>query len=185
VKQTVFKVLLVILILGTAVTVAFWGGAETGNFLDRAKYAERHEKHQSMTKAELEQMGTIEIGKQIPDYEFFQNLEGETVRLSTLITTTAWLMFMQPDCDACLNELERMETILTSPNPEYAFVLISVSNPLDLIAIQKKYGLTCPILHDRNATYSDAVKIATFPFNVLVDKELVIQKVIVGELQIE
>ncbi len=181
-KQKAVKLLLGILIIGAAVATAYWGGKTTSQVLTKPDHQALLERREQNTKDILKEMESIQEGDTLPDYEFFETLESETVRLSSLVTRPTWLIFVQPDCPACLEELDHLQTYIEKGS-KFEVIVISNSNPLDLIDLQKHYQLKSLILHDRNSTYIDVIKVFTFPFNVLIDSNLVIAKIVADQLK--
>jgi hypothetical protein len=97
----------------------------------------------------------------------------------TLIT------YMKPDCDACLDELERLRSFVGRVRFEPAggddiydhVILITSANPLHMHRVREDYGLGCVILYDDERQFGAALRIEAFPFNLVVDANLVIQEI--------
>lgn len=131
------------------------------------------------TQEILEQMGSgLDVGVPLPDVEL-EELDGNSIRLSEAVGARSLVSFISPDCGACKIALERISATV-SESDRAGFVLISDTDPANLSHIQDSLNLHCRLIYDRGGEYKNRLGVFTFPFNVVVDKELVIEDIIAG-----
>ena len=135
----------------------------------RAQAAER-------TAAILRKMGTIKVGDTLGNFPM-EDIDGKLHLLSELVTDKTLITYMKPDCDACLEELERLRSVAKGPDDYEHVILITSANPLHMQRLREDYGLGCVILYDNERQLGAALKIQSFPFNLLVDGNLVIEEI--------
>ncbi len=169
----------VVIVLGLS-GIAFWGGTEAKRLLGKSPM-----NRQELTTQVLSMMNSIKIGDTLPDYQFFKTLENETVKLSDLVTGPTWLIFMLPDCDECIEELNALQPVFTDPTKKTKAIFISNAKPLELIDVRQRYTITAAILHDSNAVYTTGINVSAFPFNILVNNKLQIVDMVAGHIDPE
>ncbi|MFH1686197.1 MAG: redoxin domain-containing protein [bacterium] len=133
------------------------------------------------TQKTLDHMGTIEIGGRLPDNDF-EDLEGNRVRLSTLVREGAVLSFFRSNCGHCLDELDSLRSITRDSADFSRVILISHEDRLDLKQAAADLDIRCPILWDRDNAYAGKLRVTTQPFNVVVDSSLTIIEVLAGAM---
>jgi peroxiredoxin len=126
-------------------------------------------------------MGTISEGDTLPNF-YFQDLNGDDVYLEEIISEQVLMMYFEPDCELCLVELEMIRDEVTEQSQFDRFVMISGANPLHLIKLRDRYELSSPLLYDYQGFFRENLNIFTFPFNMVVDENLVIVEIKAGSL---
>jgi peroxiredoxin len=85
-------------------------------------------------------------------------------------------------CDNCLIELEQyMKAVRDSAQAKH-IILISGSNPLQLIELRDRYNIPFIILYDEDAMFLTNHNITTFPFNIVVSRSMQIEQIAAGSL---
>lgn len=171
------KIGVAILVFAAVIAVAVIVGTEAGNFYNERRAIEQRD---DLTAAKLRQMQTLEIGGKLQDHTF-ENLEGEDVRLSDLITNRTIVCFFDIACGACLMELEEMQAALGDSLRRHV-ILISHDDRVDLQEARRAYNIEAPILWDQDSFYALNLKITTRPFNVMIDSTLTIREIVIGML---
>lgn len=127
----------------------------------------------------LEQMGSgLAIGVPLPDVDL-EELNGNPVKLSEAVGDKSLVSFISPDCGACKITLERIAEIVAERD-RAGFVLISDTDPRMLTQLRDSLSLQCRLLYDPGGEYKLQLGVYSFPFNVVVDRSLVIEEVIAG-----
>ena len=169
-----------VLLIATA-GVAYVLGTQAGALVNSRKVDRYKERRAENEKAILEQMGTIAAGDTLPDF-YFQDLNGDQVYLRDLINERALIMYFEPDCELCLVELEMVQAEVTDTSQFGNFLMISGANPLYLIKLRDRYDIRSPLVYDYEGFFHNSLKVFTFPFNLVVDKDLVIVEILAGGL---
>jgi len=131
------------------------------------------------TQEILEQMGSgLAIGVPLPDVDL-EELNGNPVKLSQAVGDKSLVSFISPDCGACKITLGRIAET-AGEQDRGGFVLISDADPATLSRLQDSLNLQCRFLYDRGGDYKLQLGVYTFPFNVVVNKSLVIEEIIAG-----
>jgi len=121
-------------------------------------------------------MGTIEVGDTLPNFPF-EDIDGEIRLLSEVVTDKTLITCIQPDCDACLAELERLKEAANGPDDYEHILLITSANPVHMQKLRAEYGLGCVILYDEERRFGRLLKIQTFPLNIVVNRQRVIKAI--------
>jgi peroxiredoxin len=135
-----------------------------------------HAQASEQTAAILRQMGTIEIGDTLPNFPF-EDIDGEIRLLSEVVTDKTLITYLERDCDACLVELERLKQAANSPDDYEHILLITSANPVHMQKLRAEYGLRCVILYDEERRFGSLLKIQSFPFNLVVNRQRVIEAI--------
>jgi peroxiredoxin len=133
------------------------------------------------TAAILRKMGTIEVGDTLPNFPL-EDIDGKMHKLSELVTDKTLITYLKPDCDACLEELERLRSVANGPDDYEHVILITSANPMHMFRIRKDYGLECVILYDDERYVGATLKIQTFPFNLVVNRDRAIEEIYAKQL---
>jgi peroxiredoxin len=176
--QTIAKGAAVVLV---TVALAYVLGSQTGNLLaDRRERDARFVRTQQ-TEELLDQMGTIQVGNTLPDHTF-QGLDRQYHRLSDLLQDHTLISIFDYHCDNCLKELQQYMKVVRDSNQAKHIVLISGSNPLQLIELRDTYSIPFRILYDEDAMFLTNHNITTFPFNIVVNRSMQIEQIAAGSL---
>lgn len=166
-----------VLVFAVVIAGAIVLGTQAGNFYSERRSLERRDQS---TTSMLSEMQTLEIGGKLTDHTF-ENLEGDDVRLSDLVTGRTIVCFFDIDCGGCLLELEEMQAALDDSLRRHV-ILISHDDRVDLMEARAVYNIEAVILWDQDAFYSRNMKVQVRPFNVVVDSALTIRKIVAGKL---
>jgi peroxiredoxin len=175
-------VAVVVLLTGA---LAYVLGAKAAGWWDRYDRAQTRENYRSdalaLSRAVLKKMGTVAIGDTLTDFTF-EDIDGELHSLSDILADPTLMVYVKPDCDACLEEIDRISQIAESPDDYRHFVLISTANPVHLQRLRADFGLGCYIFYDEERFFGNALKIESYPFGLLVDSRREIEEVYVTTL---
>ena len=162
------------------VGVAYVLGTQAAGLLDEWQLSRNAEKYRSkavaQTAAILRKMGTIKVGDTLSNFAF-EDIDGELHLLKEIVTDKTLITYIKPDCDGCLVELERLRKAANGPEDYKRVLIISSANPLHLQRLREDYGLGCLMLYDEERLFGTALKIQTFPFNLVVNRDRVILEI--------
>ena len=172
----------------TLVILAYLIGTQSADWMrewNAARHADEYRaKAAEQTAAILRKMGTIEVGDTLPNFPL-EDIDGKLHLLSELVTDKTLITYLKPDCDACLEELERLRTVAQGPDDYEHVILITSANPMHMQRIRKDYGLGCVILYDDERHVGTTLKIRSFPFNLVVDRARVIEEIHANQLMMD
>lgn len=115
------------------------------------------------------------------------NLNGEKVSLEDFKGKKILLNFWATWCPPCKEEMPDMET-LYKENKENDFVVLGVnmtnteSSEEKVAAFVEEYGLTFPILMDKNGKVSHAYELLSYPTTYFIDSDGIIRSKVVGAI---
>ncbi|MCX6833896.1 MAG: redoxin domain-containing protein [candidate division Zixibacteria bacterium] len=135
-----------------------------------------HAQAAEQTASVLKQMGTIEVGDTLPNFPF-EDIDGKVRLLSEVVTDKTLITYVERGCDACLTELERLKQAANGQADYDHILLITSANPLHMQKLRAEYGLGCVILYDEERRYGSLLKISSFPFNLVVNRQRVIEAI--------
>jgi len=165
------------LIVLVTVAIAYFLGSTAGGTWSRQNRAERRSEYRSKalahSRAVLERMGTVGLGDTLSDFSF-EDIDGNLHRLSEILVDNTLLIYIKPDCDACLEEIERLSQVAKTAEDYRHFILISTSNPLHMRKLREDFGLRCYQLYDEERFFGNAFKIESFPFGLLVSRSRIV-----------
>jgi len=121
-------------------------------------------------------MGTIKVGDTLPNFPF-EDIDGKVRLLAEVVTDKTLITYIKPDCDACLVELERLKQTAKSQADYEHILLITSANPVHMQKLRADYGLGCVILYDEERRFGSTLKISSFPFNLVVNRQRVIEAI--------
>jgi peroxiredoxin len=168
--------------------VAYVLGSRAGRVWNQKQHSDRRAAYRSQALAHsaavLERMGTIAIGDTLSNYSF-EDIDGNLRRLSDILVDNTLLIYIKPDCDACLEEIDRLSKTAHTSGDYSHFILISTANPLHLRKLRDDQGLQCLLLYDEERLFGNNLKISSFPFGLLLNRERVIEEVYASVLSDE
>jgi len=82
--------------------------------------------------------------------------------------TTAVLIFYSATCGACQRKNHFWEELYEKYGTKITFVGISINSPRKIKAFVQRYGLTFPVIHDKDGYFMQKYKIKWVPSLVLV-----------------
>jgi peroxiredoxin len=173
-----FIVVAVILTVGLAYIL----GVEAGNYYIKAKRSKNFILTRNAQTAQiLQQMNTIAVGDTLLDHTF-QDLNGNPVKLSEVLSEKTVIDIFDLGCEACLVEIQAIHEVVRDESDFKYFVLISSGAPVSLTDLRQQYNLRCPILYDENHEFFSELNIMGIPFNMIVTKDRIIEKIVSGTL---
>jgi len=170
----------VFLLVGAAVTtvLAYVLGVKAANVMGIHK---TRQARAEMTTAILQKMGTgLAVGAPLPDGEF-EGLDGKLVRLGDITCTKTLIVYVEPECGHCVNQIRAMSKWFTGKAKGCGILISNISTD-GLRELQEKDSIDCRLLSDIDGRYKKALNIMSFPSNFIVDKDLRIENVALGEL---
>lgn len=168
-RVVVFTVVVII-----TIAVAYVVGVNAGKLFSQKRRAEVH-------RSIVEKMDDMKIGDKLPDWTF-ENLTFQPERLSDHLYGKTLLIFVQPNCPGCLEDIERLSSIVTDSLLSRKVVFISGDNPRELMDLRDDFKLQSTILYDHERAYSWQLGVSTFPFHIVVGPDLVIERIIPATL---
>ncbi|MFZ5978996.1 MAG: peroxiredoxin family protein [Candidatus Zixiibacteriota bacterium] len=181
-------VLLAFITVSAVVAIGYFSAVKVAAYINHQKTAEREkineEKKEALTQGILNKMGSIAVGDTLPDH-VFEDLYRTPVRLSDIVREKTNLCFFAPECDYCNDEMETIKLNAPTPEEQEYFIMISPGNPRLIEEIPDLAGLTCPILYDHRAEYNNRLNIFTYPFNIVINEDLIVTDLILEPLSRE
>jgi peroxiredoxin len=163
------------------VTLAAGLGVISSKYLNRHREEEMVLGRDIRTQQILERMGTLRIGDTLPSFEL-QTSEGGIANLSSLVDQQTLIMFFDPGCGSCLEELKSVWALSRKDVSRSNFLVITSASPDLVDQAQRSLGTELSVLYDTADRYGTELGITTSPFHVLVDSTLHISKIIVGSM---
>jgi peroxiredoxin len=118
-----------------------------------------------------------------PDFEL-GTLTGETIKLSDLRGQAVLVNLWATWCPPCRAEMQTIETVYKEYK-DRGFTVLAVNmtyqdNPSAVLPFVNEQGLTFPILLDRTGEMSKAYQLKSLPSSFFIDREGVIEEVVIG-----
>lgn len=178
-KRIFYGIILTIVV----VSVAYIAGTEAGEYFQEKKISQTTEQvKKDITESILSQMNDLKIGDKLPDYSF-ETLAFEPIMLSSLIHDKTILFFIQPDCPSCIYDIAKLSSFVKTQRDASRFIIISSGNPRHLMDLRDDYSLTSTILYDHERGYSSIFGIFTYPFHIVIDKDMRVLEIIASPLE--
>lgn len=171
------RIVISIIVVIVTIAVALVLGVSAAKYFNQKRRAEVH-------KRVIEQMDNLKIGDKLPDWTL-EDLSFETSKLSTHIQGTRMLIFIQPNCPGCLDDMDRLSAIISDSALCRQVVFISGDNPRELMDVRDLFKIRSSILYDHERALSWQLGISTFPFHILVNDARVIQRMIPATISTE
>ncbi len=103
----------------TLVALAYLIGTQSAEWMKEWNLSRHSDEYRTQaadqTAAILRKMGTIKVGDTLGNFPL-EDIEGKLHLLSELVTDKTLITYMKPDCDACLEELERLRSVAKGPD---------------------------------------------------------------------
>jgi len=157
---------------------------EAADYLNEQKRGELRAKGVRTTQRILERMGTVNVGDTLGNF-ILEDIDGNLHMLSELLTQKCVIAFIKPDCEGCLMELETIGLTIPDRSDHRHFIFISSSNPLHMLELRDNFGIKCPILFDEGRDVALRLKVLTYPFNFVVNRQRVILDARAGSMSAE
>lgn len=126
----------------------------------------------------------IPVGDVAPDFEL-KTITGETYKLSDLRGQAVMLNFWASWCSPCRAEMPTLQKAYEEYEAQ-GFVILAINLNESDIAIrgfQEKYGLTFPIVVDKDDRVSRMYDIVPLPTSYFIDREGIVQAKWTGEIR--
>lgn len=156
-------------------------GALVGTFIKTQREQDLQSLNERMTQAVLRRMSTLRIGSRLADAELFA-LDGTQTRLSSLVKgrDKVWIELIEPNCEACLQNISLLRTQLRDTADGEHFLFISGCQPEYLNDLREMAKLPSEFLIDQDRQWIGQYSINAFPFHILVNEDLVIEDIAIG-----
>jgi peroxiredoxin len=160
------------------------GGKWVSTILEKKQLSIDHERRELVRKQILTEMKTIQVGDTLLDQEFV-DLDGAQVRLSDFAKARhgAIIGIISPDCMVCVEEVSGLAALVPDSTLRNRIIFISAGSPEELSNLRRVAGLTNMFLCDRSNGWISQYKVYTYPFNIIVNQDLKIQRVIPAALE--
>ncbi len=172
----------------TLVALAYLIGTQSAEWMKEWNLSRHADTYRTQaaeqTAAVLRKMGTIKVGDTLGNFPL-EDIDGKLHLLSELVTDRTLITYLKPDCDACLEELERLRNVAKGPDDYEHVILITSANPLHMQRLREDYGLGCEILYDNERQFGAALNIQLFPFNLVVNRDRLITEIHANKLMAE
>jgi peroxiredoxin len=165
---------------GAVVVLAYVIGVQAAALFERWNLSRNEDQYHAQaveqTASILRQMGTIEVGDTLPNFPF-EDIDGKVRLLSEVVTDKTLITYVERGCDACLLQLERLKQAANGQADYDHILLIASANPVHMQKLRVDYGLGCVILYDEERRFGSLLKIQSFPFNLVVNRQRVIEAI--------
>ena len=170
-------------LIAAALAVGAFGGKAVSSILAKRQEGARLAHRLELQKQILGQMKTFKLGDTLVDHEF-DDIDGRTIRLSSVVRASggAIIGIISPECSVCAEEVSGLAKLVPDSAFRSRILFISSGNVEELENLRRLSGLTNLFLCDRNAAWLSQYKVHTFPFNVFVDRNLVVREIIPSSL---
>jgi len=150
----------------------------------RASALELKQSRREYTEGLLRSMNTIAVGDRLPDHQF-QDLEGRLQTLSDLTGDSTLVILFHPSCHFCDDELDALGDAVSDPSHHQRFLLASPGDIVEIVEKKEQFGIQSLVLHDQDGEYLTELGVSSFPFNIVVRRDGVIQDIVAGGLDAE
>ncbi|MFC7060497.1 thiol-disulfide oxidoreductase ResA [Halobacillus seohaensis] len=126
-------------------------------------------------------------GEQAPDFELKKFGTDETVSLSDLEGQGVMINFWATYCEPCKEEMPYMEEIYSKYKDKDVEILAINLDATDLVVRRflDRYGLSFPILHDKNGQVMDQYNVGRIPSTLFINPDGEVEEQVVGPLTLE
>ncbi|WP_082233953.1 thiol-disulfide oxidoreductase ResA [Halobacillus massiliensis] len=126
-------------------------------------------------------------GEEAPDFELKKFGSDETIALSDLRGKGVMINFWATYCEPCKDEMPYMEEVYPKYKEKGVEILAINLDTSDLV-VQRfldKYGLSFPILHDKNGQVMDQYNVGQIPSTLFINPDGEVENHVVGPLTLE
>ena len=169
---------LIVVGIFAGVVIASILGTIAANWFSGKQHEDRMETLRQETLAKIAHLCP---GFVVPDAQL-ETLQFEPTLLSDYVRDGTVLAFIEPGCEACMEEMSLLGQTLVDSSSFAKIVFISAGNPRELMDIAKDHATSSTILYDHKRAYCSELGIITFPFHLVVDSNLVVKEAIRGRL---
>ncbi len=162
---------------------AYFFAVEAAGLLNFIQTDSRKKERNRLRELAVSKMDNIKVGTVLPNY-FFYDLESHFTELHKMKPQRTMIVcYITTDCHACEQQLEILEDFSGQNNSGASILLLSPSNPFNLFELRDKLEKKFVILYDHGGYFRNILKISTYPFNIVVDSNFVIKKLVPGRLE--
>ncbi|RBW69002.1 peroxiredoxin family protein [Bacillus taeanensis] len=130
----------------------------------------------------------LEKGDKAPNFTL-ENLKGEQVSLSDFRGKKVLLNFWATWCPPCKEEMPEMEEFYEKNGAKMEIIAVNLTmfehDQANVAPFIKEYGLTFPVLLDKEGEQAKVYQAITIPTSYIVDEKGIIQQKIVGPMTYE
>ncbi|RLQ96168.1 peroxiredoxin family protein [Falsibacillus albus] len=126
----------------------------------------------------------LKSGTIAPDFTL-KSLNGKNKSLSQFKGKKVILNFWATWCSPCKMEMPELEKFYQKLPENTVILAINIDSTGDVESFSKKYGITFPILLDKNNAVNEKYGVLTIPMSYLIDGKGVIQKKHIGIMTYE
>jgi len=125
-----------------------------------------------------QQRSSLKVGSPAPDFTL-GSLDGQTVLLSQFKGHPVLLTFAASWCPACRAEAPELQS-LHQRQPELTILLVDSNEQDDVVrGFAGEFGMTHPVLLDRDGRISDRYRIFAIPTTFFIDSQGIIRGLII------
>lgn len=128
----------------------------------------------------LSRMNSVSVGDQLSDHTF-RLVDGDSVRLSRIVTARSLIFFLDPTCPLCLGQAEMIARLARTESETRRFFFVTMADQDQCEQLQNALG-GCLILRDIDGSFHGRLKVHSSPFSILVNGQLRIDDIVSGEL---
>lgn len=178
-KKTIFVIVIALLVSWTVFDLVLSKDKESSKEVEVSKEVES-----TTENPEAPEIG-IAIGNEAPDFKL-TTLEGEEVNLSDYRGKRVFINFWATWCPPCRAEMPDMQKLYEEDKLDIEILAINIteSEPSEENVEQfvKDFGLTFPILMDRNTEVASNYRVQAYPTSYMVDSKGIIRFVAPGAM---
>lgn len=133
------------------------------------------------TRHVLKSMNSLRVGDTLPDYRF-ENTEHNPLVLSDVVAENTLLIFFDPSCDGCDHELSALEEVIAGTLESQRFLAICSGDSGLVTEKVAQFDIGGRLLYDPSGDYFAQTGVFSYPFNIMINRDRVIQDMIAGSL---
>ena len=162
---------------------AYFFGVQASSFLNHFQAEKTKNENEEIRQAILERTQSFQKGNKLPNF-FFYDLDGNQIELHKITMNSPSLVcYVTSDCHICTEQIELLKRLCTKHDLNAKVLVLSSSNPFELVKFKSDNKIDWPILYDHARQYGGNLKIQVFPFYIVVDSSFNILNVIPGKLE--
>lgn len=174
-KSKTSRVITIVFVALAVAGSAWILGTEAGQFMQERKLLRYRAVRSTDSTAGLK------VGDTLSEH-YFEDLYRNTVTLTAVVRGPTVLVFFDPGCGSCDEEIKLIQSLVTIEEDRKKFILVSAGNPLHILDMVEGYGITLQVLYDHRGTFSSTLGIEGFPTNLFVNGDREIRRVVQGRL---
>ncbi|MFC7320741.1 thiol-disulfide oxidoreductase ResA [Halobacillus campisalis] len=126
-------------------------------------------------------------GEQAPNFQLNKFGTDEVVSLDDLEGQGVMINFWATYCEPCKEEMPYMEELYSEYKDKNVEILAVNLDSTNIVVerFQERYGLSFPILHDKNGQVMDQYNVSRLPSTLFVNADGVVEEQVVGPLTLD